>query len=198
MIDGRRSASWPPPAITDSPAVVLADAGYWHGEQIDELMGRGVQVLIPPDADKRRGTRPGWDGGRYAFMRRVLDSRAGRRALPPAPADDRAGLRRHQVQPPRRPLLTPRPSRRPLGMATDHRHRQPPQALAAQHRARGGLTRARRRAAAQAHRARNPHPNDPAERPRPFATASMDRSRSARRRALRTDAGEAGPPLAWI
>jgi hypothetical protein len=50
----------------------LADAGYWHGEQIDELMGQGVRVLIPPDADKRRGTRPGWDGGRYAFMRTSL------------------------------------------------------------------------------------------------------------------------------
>jgi hypothetical protein len=55
---------------------VLADAGYWHGEQIDRLMGQGVQVLIPPDADTRRGTRPGWDGGRYAFMRNVLDTPA--------------------------------------------------------------------------------------------------------------------------
>ena len=42
--------------VTDTPEVVLADAGYWHGEQIDALMGQGVQVLIPPDADKRRGT----------------------------------------------------------------------------------------------------------------------------------------------
>src|SRR3954467_1371718 len=32
----------------------------------------GMQVLIPPDAGKRKGTRPGWDGGLYAFMRRVL------------------------------------------------------------------------------------------------------------------------------
>jgi transposase len=63
--------------VTDTPEVVLADAGYWHGEQIDALMGQGVQVLIPPDADKRRGTRPGWDGGRYAFMRNVLQTDAG-------------------------------------------------------------------------------------------------------------------------
>jgi transposase len=63
--------------ITESPAIVLADAGYWHGEQIDRLMGQGIQVLIPPDADKRRGTRPGWDGGRYAFLRNVLDTPAG-------------------------------------------------------------------------------------------------------------------------
>jgi hypothetical protein len=63
--------------ITAAPGVVLADAGYWHGEQIDELMGRGIQVLIPPDASKRTGTRPGWDGGRYAFMRRVLATDTG-------------------------------------------------------------------------------------------------------------------------
>jgi hypothetical protein len=35
-------------------------------------------VLIPPDAGKRKGTRPGWDGGRYAFMRRVLATDLGR------------------------------------------------------------------------------------------------------------------------
>ena len=29
-------------------------------------------MLIPPDAGKRKGARPGWDGGLYAFMRRVL------------------------------------------------------------------------------------------------------------------------------
>lgn len=63
--------------ITEQPEVVLADAGYWHGEQIDELMGEGIQVLVPPDADKRHGTRPGWDGGRYAFMRRVLETDTG-------------------------------------------------------------------------------------------------------------------------
>jgi transposase len=59
--------------ITGLPELVLADAGYWHGEQMDALAGRGVQVLIPPDAAKRQGTRPGWNGGRYGFMRRVLE-----------------------------------------------------------------------------------------------------------------------------
>jgi transposase len=63
--------------VTTEPGVVLADAGYWHGEQIDELMGRGIQVLVPPDANKRTGARPGWNGGRYAFMRRVLATDAG-------------------------------------------------------------------------------------------------------------------------
>jgi transposase len=60
--------------IHGSPDVVLADAGYWHQDQIEQIVSRGTKVLIPPDAGKRKGTRPGWDGGFYAFMRRVLDS----------------------------------------------------------------------------------------------------------------------------
>ena len=39
---------------------------------MEQLTGRGTVVLIPPDAGKRQGTRPGWDGGLYTFMRRVL------------------------------------------------------------------------------------------------------------------------------
>jgi DDE family transposase len=58
--------------ITATPQVVLADAGYWHQVQMEAIVDRGMQVLIPPDAGKRKGTRPGWDGGLYAFMRRVL------------------------------------------------------------------------------------------------------------------------------
>jgi transposase len=58
--------------ISAAPEVVLADAGYWHSEQMQQLTGRGTVVLIPPDAGKRKGARPGWDGGLYAFMRRAL------------------------------------------------------------------------------------------------------------------------------
>ena len=58
--------------VIAAPEVVLADAGYWHTEQIERLTGRGTVVLIPPDAGKRKGARPGWNGGIYAFMRRVL------------------------------------------------------------------------------------------------------------------------------
>jgi hypothetical protein len=55
----------------------LADAGYWHQVQIERLLGDGHTVLIPPDAKKRARARPGWDGGLYSFMRRVLDTDAG-------------------------------------------------------------------------------------------------------------------------
>ncbi|HWT23550.1 MAG TPA: transposase [Solirubrobacteraceae bacterium] len=58
--------------ISARPHVVLADAGYWHQVQMDRLIDRGIGVLIPPDAGKRKGARPGWDGGFYAFMRRLL------------------------------------------------------------------------------------------------------------------------------
>jgi transposase len=59
------------------PEVVVADAGYWHRVQMQALAGDGIGVLIPPDANKRKGARPGWDGGLYAFMRRVLATPAG-------------------------------------------------------------------------------------------------------------------------
>jgi Transposase DDE domain len=58
--------------VAERPEVVLADAGYWHQVQLQALAGDGIQVLIPPDANKRKGARPGWHGGLYAFMRRVL------------------------------------------------------------------------------------------------------------------------------
>jgi len=63
--------------VTEAPDVVLADAGYWHQKQMQDIVSRGTQVLIPPDSSKRKGTRPGWDGGLYAFMRRVLEGETG-------------------------------------------------------------------------------------------------------------------------
>jgi transposase len=65
--------------VTGAPEVVVADAGYWHHEQMDSLAAGGIQVLIPPDAGKRKGARPGWQGGRYEWMRRVLSTELGER-----------------------------------------------------------------------------------------------------------------------
>jgi transposase len=65
--------------VPASPEVVVADAGYWHHEQMDSLAANGIAVLIPPDAGKRRGARPGWQGGRYQWMRRVLATELGER-----------------------------------------------------------------------------------------------------------------------
>ncbi len=63
--------------IDEVPQVLVADAGYWHQPQMQRAVERGIQVLIPPDAKSRKGARPGWDGGYYAFMRRILASERG-------------------------------------------------------------------------------------------------------------------------
>ena len=64
--------------VSETPGVIVADAGYWHHDQMQEITAQSTPVLVPPDADKRKGTRPGWDGGPYAFMRRVLESESGK------------------------------------------------------------------------------------------------------------------------
>jgi transposase len=58
--------------VSETPEVVVADAGYWHLEQMNTITGKGVPVLIPPDSTRRKDARPGWTGGAYAFMRSVL------------------------------------------------------------------------------------------------------------------------------
>lgn len=65
--------------VTGAPQVVLADAGYWHLEQMNEITGDGIPVLIAPDSSRRtsKPRRPGWDGGAYDFMRAVLATEVG-------------------------------------------------------------------------------------------------------------------------
>jgi transposase len=65
--------------VTRQPQVVVADAGYWHLEQMNEITGDGIPVLIPPDSSRRanKPKRPGWNGGAYDFMRSVLSTELG-------------------------------------------------------------------------------------------------------------------------
>jgi transposase len=65
--------------VTETPGVAVADSGYWHEQQIDTVITGGTQVLIPPDAGKRGTPRRGWQGGRYAWMRNVLETDHGAR-----------------------------------------------------------------------------------------------------------------------
>jgi hypothetical protein len=66
--------------VTERPEVALADAGYWNEQHFDEVIAnKHIQVLIPPDRGGRSEPRPGWTGGRYAWMRAVLDSEHGKR-----------------------------------------------------------------------------------------------------------------------
>ena len=63
--------------VTDTPQVLLADAGYWHGEQMQRITDCGIEVLIPPDTGRHRVTRRNWDGGRYDQMRELLATERG-------------------------------------------------------------------------------------------------------------------------
>jgi len=64
--------------IEETPGVAVADAGYWNEQHMDAVTAEhGIQVLIRPDASKRDAPRPGWTGGRFDWMRRVLASELG-------------------------------------------------------------------------------------------------------------------------
>jgi hypothetical protein len=64
--------------VIDKPQAVVADAGYWNEQHMDQVTAEhGVAVLIPPDSSKRDGQRPGWTGGRYTWMRDLLASELG-------------------------------------------------------------------------------------------------------------------------
>jgi transposase len=78
MVDAARS-ELAGAGVTEAPRVVIADAGYWHLEQMNAITGDGIPVLIPPDSSRRKNTntRPGWTGGAYDFMRSVLSTPRG-------------------------------------------------------------------------------------------------------------------------
>lgn len=40
--------------VTDTPTVVLADAGYWHQDQMENIVSGGTQVLVPPAVRRLR------------------------------------------------------------------------------------------------------------------------------------------------
>jgi transposase len=65
--------------IQETPEVVLADAGYWHTAQMQQIAEQGIEVLAPPDGNMREGKRPGWDRAVYEQMREKLISERGRK-----------------------------------------------------------------------------------------------------------------------
>jgi transposase len=64
--------------MTDTPEVVLADAGYWHHPQMQTITEQGIDVLVPPDGNMREGKRRGWEDGVYQHMRDKLNTDRGR------------------------------------------------------------------------------------------------------------------------
>ena len=56
----------------------LADAQYWNEQHMDEVTAnQHVQVLVPPDGGASGKQRKGWTGGRYSWMRYVLNCEVG-------------------------------------------------------------------------------------------------------------------------
>ena len=114
--------------VTETPGVVLADAGYWKNDAIETLCGEGIPTLVAPDADRRKEPRPGRRGGPYDFARRVLATDWGKDALPQAPgqrsspSSGRSRANRGADRFQRRGQIS-----RQIGMAAPDRDPQPPQ-----------------------------------------------------------------------
>jgi transposase len=65
--------------VTELPEAIVADAGYWNEQHIDEVVAnKHIPVLIPPDKVSRGTPRSTWSGGRYDWMRTVLATELGR------------------------------------------------------------------------------------------------------------------------
>jgi hypothetical protein len=65
--------------VTELPEAVVADAGYWNEQHIDEVVAnKHIPVLIPPDKVSRGTPRSTWSGGRYDWMRTVPTTELGR------------------------------------------------------------------------------------------------------------------------
>ncbi len=45
--------------VTQRPVTALADAGYWHKQQIENIVSDGIQVLVPPDSSLNAASRTG-------------------------------------------------------------------------------------------------------------------------------------------
>jgi transposase len=56
----------------------LADAQYWNEQHMDEVVAnQHVRVLVPPDGGASGKQRTRWTGGRYSWMRYVLNCETG-------------------------------------------------------------------------------------------------------------------------
>jgi transposase len=62
----------------DGPEAVIADAGYWSGEQIKTLERQGLTVLVPPEKNIRN-PNPGRKDQAFQRMRERLQSEDGAR-----------------------------------------------------------------------------------------------------------------------
>ena len=111
--------------IDQLPEVVLADAGYWHTDQLHSIAARGMPVLVPPDGGVRKGHRPGWENGLYQQMRDQLATDTGRALYALRKTTIEPVYGQIKTQPWCDPVHAKRPGRGAVRMALDHRHPQP-------------------------------------------------------------------------
>ena len=119
--------------VDERPEVVLADAGFFNLGQIDRLRRRGLRPLVSPDASGRSQPALTRRKPAYQQMREQLVSDDGRDLYRQRAQIIEPVFAHTKIRAAHRPLPTPRTTRLPGGMATDHRHPQPAQALAAHH-----------------------------------------------------------------
>jgi transposase len=130
--------------VKERPGVVLADAGYWSNAHLDRLRERRITPIVAPRRPQPR--RAAKDAPRRALRLHAQGPRHRPRcrALLTAPMDGGAGLRGHQAEPARGAVQTAGLGGRPLGMAPDRGHPQPPEAPPALPGHRGSLIAARK------------------------------------------------------
>ncbi len=92
--------------VSEQIDVVLADAGYWDSEQIENLAAAGMRPLVPPDSStKKRNQGTNRNGPPLRLHAPRHQKRHRTRPLPPAKTRNRAHLRpdprlaRHTAKP---------------------------------------------------------------------------------------------------
>ena len=68
MVDADSSGNWRRLVSARTARAMVADTGYWHKQQMESVVSRGMQVLIRPTQGLRTHPRPGWNKGFYALM----------------------------------------------------------------------------------------------------------------------------------
>ena len=89
--------------VEEQPEVVLADAGYWHKEQMEAIVARH-EGLDPARLVEPQGQAAGLGQGPLRVHAEGARHRGGPRALRQAQGSDRARLRPDEVQPRNGPL----------------------------------------------------------------------------------------------
>ena len=172
-----------------SPETVVADPGYWHKQQMENVVSRGVQVLYPARLRVTHRTAAGVGQGPLRVHALGAFNRSRPDGLPKTDGHHRARVRAGQAQP-RVPALPPaRTLCRALRMAIRSSDPQPVEAPQAPDRRHRGLKRPRRQPIRPDTANPAPRPSSPrtplrpfARRPRAKRSARPPRSRRAQRR----------------